>query len=244
MQKKQYDISELMLMLENLRKTYVVRELDQITQKECLNVFEPIIDNAANHLVIADLLGKNQQYGSAITHSILGAEEMTKALVIFLNGNKINLQAVKGYKGLIQSHLPRHTFANMIAMMAFMVEPMVTVFNRLKIDASNPENLIKEVLDNFNPRLEKNVEAMEFWFTADNMKNRGLYVDFRNGILNPKELTKEQFESTIRSCLKHFNLCNGLIGIVRTTSPENLSFWQRQSNSKEFKDFISTFFQK
>lgn len=85
---------------------------------------------------------------------------------------------------------------------------------------------------------------MDFWFMADNMKNKGLYVDFRNQLLKPQDLDKEQFELTIISCLKHFNLCNNILEIVKTSSPEVLEFWQKQSNKKEFKEIVSLFFSK
>lgn len=244
MKKHQYNLDELQSIVADIKKKYVIRELDQINQSECLLIYQSIMHNAKNHLVIAELLASNEQYGSAITHSILGAEEMTKCLVIFLNGTKINLQAVKGYKGIIQSHLPRHTLANMIAMMAFIAEPMVVLLNHLKSDSSNTEKYIKDVLDSFDPQLKKIEEAMDFWFAADKLKNKGLYVDFRNQIMKPQDLTKVEFESIIKACLKHINLCDTIIEIVKTASPEILAEYQKQSNTEEFRKLISPFFQK
>lgn len=239
-----FSIEQFKVILENLKKQIVTRKLDQLTIVECLTLYHPIQENAVNHLVIAELLANNQQYGSAITHSILGAEEMTKAVIIFLNGNKINLQSLKGYKGLIQSHLPRHTFANMIGMMATMIEPMLTIFKHFKIDGKDPEGLVKSVFDNYDQKLEKDINDLDFWFKADIMKNKGLYVDFKNKIIKPQDLTKDDFDSTIKSCLKHYNLCTNIISTVQNTTPEVLKFWQQKSNTKEFKDIVSLFFKQ
>ncbi len=241
---KKFSLEELKVIVENLKKQIVIRKLDQITIDECLIVYQPIQENAVNHFAIADLLANNKQYGSAITHSILGAEEMTKAVIIFLNGNKINLQSIRGYKGLIQSHLPRHTFANIIGMMATMIEPMLTIFKHFKMAHSDSEGLVKSALDNYDHKLEKDINDLDFWFKADIMKNKGLYVDFKNQIMKPQDLTKDDFDSTIKSCLKHYNLCTNIISTVQNTTPEVLKFWQQKSNTKEFKDIVSLFFKQ
>lgn len=241
---KKFSLEELKIIVENFKNQIVIRKLDQITIDECLIVYQPIQENAVNHFAIADLLAKNEQYGSAITHSILGAEEMTKAVIIFLNGNKINLQSIRGYKGLIQSHLPRHTFANIIGMMATMIEPMLTIFKHFKMDNCDSEGLVKSTLDNYDQKLEKDINDLDFWFKADIMKNKGLYVDFKNQIIKPQDLTKDDFDSTMKSCLKHYNLCTNIISTVQNTTPEVLKFWQQKSNTKEFKDIVSLFFKQ
>lgn len=242
MEDKKYSLEELKAILDDLKNKVVIRSLDQITADECLAVFLPIQENAVNHLVIADLLANNKHYGSAITHSILGAEEMTKALIIYLNGHKINLHSIKGYKGLIQSHQPRHTFANMIGMMATMIEPMLEIFKYFKTDGTDPEEMVKKVFNDYDKRMEKAINELDFWFKADIMKNKGLYVDFKNQIMKPQDLTEEDFQDAIKSCLKHYNLCITMISTVQNAEPEVLKFWQRKSNTKEFKEFLLPFF--
>jgi AbiV family abortive infection protein len=236
-------LEELRAIIKNLKSQITIRGLGQIKPSECLTIHERIIANADSHLLAAQKLSESNLYGSAIAHCILGAEEITKGLMIFLNGKEINLSAVKGYKGVLNSHLPRHTLAHLIAMMTFTFVPMARVFSKIK--ESSPEEtmaIIKTEMDKYMSDLELKMEELDFWLMADHMKNQSLYVDFSDEVTTPQDYSEDDFDRAMKSCLSHHHLCNSIIESVKGLAPENLKFWRKQSNTKDFKETIAKMF--
>jgi len=59
-----------------------------INPKQCLASYPTVLDNGARQFRIANILADQEEYGSAVSHLVLGAEELLKATALFMAGNK------------------------------------------------------------------------------------------------------------------------------------------------------------
>lgn len=56
----------------------------EISKQECLNNYQKLIDNSVRHFKVAEIIFNNEEYGIAISHLILGTEELVKAFILYL----------------------------------------------------------------------------------------------------------------------------------------------------------------
>ena len=56
----------------------------EISKEECLDSVEFILENSERHFRIAKQIATENEFGMATAHIVLGAEELTKALFLFM----------------------------------------------------------------------------------------------------------------------------------------------------------------
>lgn len=72
----------------------------EISLETCGEVYPLIRRNAEMHFKSAKILSKVKEYPHAVSHLILGTEELIKSFVLLLENKQFNLRAIKGYKKL------------------------------------------------------------------------------------------------------------------------------------------------
>jgi len=83
----------------------------QLSRQGCLDSFPVVTRNAQRHHQAALILSSIGDYGNAISHLILGAEELLKASVLFLDGKGFNLRNKSGVNKIFYNHKARHAVA-------------------------------------------------------------------------------------------------------------------------------------
>jgi AbiV family abortive infection protein len=219
------------------------KRFEDLKREECLLVYDTVIQNAKEHLEISDLLANNKKYGSAITHAVLASEEMTKALILFVNGKGIRLNNIKGFVSFFYGHQPRHKLANFMTVFYLFLNPLMELLKSIKEnDSELNEEKVKRILDKYQPNFDDTFNDIDWWFSADDYKNRGLYVDYNNKILSPSDLTESDFRISLKTSMGYIMICNNLIESIRKISDDDFKKINVFCNTKRFNNFLSTMF--
>lgn len=179
-----------------------------ISAAECKKAYIALLDNAQEHLSSAKLLAEKKKYGHAVTLIVLSTEEMVKAVILYFDSYEMGIRKVKGAKRFFSEHKIRHFFALMFQIMTSAIRPLLAVFNKLKEELHNPEVEIELTGEIENAIFEKDQEkikkaysylndVMDWWEEADKHKQKGLYVDYKNGLITPREFVKGDYDKAL-----------------------------------------------
>lgn len=164
------------------------------------------LQNARRHLRAASALGKMRYYGFASAHVVLAIEELAKAWVLALCGMGVKIPPEMMTEILIK-HAPRHaiTFGFLYV---FMIQHVVLriskrVQQRHRVKGYPPElrdewaaELTREFesLSSRSPKTEPVLAVWQWIRDANDLKNRGLYVDFDGAKwVNPQRISARSF---------------------------------------------------
>jgi hypothetical protein len=103
----------------------MARNFFDMPKDKCLNSFPELIENSDRHFKVAGLLSSENEYGIAISHLILGTEELVKGLIIFLDGEGLQIRKVKGIKIFFYRDPVRHFFAEFFTFFSITLKPLM-----------------------------------------------------------------------------------------------------------------------
>lgn len=155
-----------------------------ISAKDCQTEYKAVMANSDQKLRSAELLAKEQDYGSAISLLIISNEELIKALILFLDGQGFELRSVKGMKSLFTNHRLRYLLAMVFSILGNVGEDIKNVMLKTR---ENPRHLLG-MMDNkeavgiaIHAYLIKKIEEIQgeiaFFSQVDNIRQIGLYSD-------------------------------------------------------------------
>lgn len=235
-------MTEIENILKALKSQIKINKFEQLTPADCLLVYETVMQNSLDHLAIADILAQKQKYGSAITHSVLASEEMTKALILYVNGIGIRLSNVKGFKSFFYKHTPRHKLANFMLFFQLFLKPLNELFQNIQTNNNIDKDGINKLLDKHTSVFEDTFEDIEWWTTADSLKNKGLYVDYRNKTISPSDLKEEDFKLAMKTVLKYMSFCDNILSTLKSLDKATLNSYCKLSKTKQFREFLESVF--
>jgi AbiV family abortive infection protein len=210
----------------------MARNFLDISRQECMNSYNEIVDNSDRHFNVAELISQKEEYGIAISHLILGTEELVKALIIFLDGEGLHIRKVKGVRLFFYRHIIRHSFADIFLVISTVLNLLMPFVNRLKnlihnenmresmtefeaaILTNNKDKVNEISIDWIDKNIKQYVDKFElinaFWTKAEMYKQRGFYVDFNEQLVTPKHMSKvdyiQAFEITKSFCVNCKNI--------------------------------------
>jgi AbiV family abortive infection protein len=177
--------------------------------------YNKIFDNGVAHLKSAELLAVQESYGFAISHIVLGIEELIKYYVVMAKSNNAEYFETEtnphSRNSVFKDHLTKHglikEFQQAISE-EFAEEHAKYVLDKIMDRPIKPEhvdianNRFKEVgsflgiaYREINLSEEEKTDFYKWLGEANNLKNNGFYVNFNNGICkSPKEIDKEQYD--------------------------------------------------
>jgi AbiV family abortive infection protein len=193
----------------------------EISQKECLEVYKDIINNSEMHFAAGQQLAKTKMYGVAVSHLVLGSEELVKAIILYLDGNGLKIRAVKGVSKFFRDHKLRHVVSASYSLIAYVWRPFMEAIEWYKDLIHNPERqknpseLEQAALSGNQKKLESFFKewvrsekgrlffrtlknSVTFWGEADESKMRGFYVDYDNSLLLPKHVTLRDYNKALK----------------------------------------------
>jgi len=176
--------------------------------------YNQIFTNGINHLSAADELASKELYGFAISHTILGIEELIKYQIvqyISKESSNFNTEILKIYR----DHLTKHSLLKEFIASTTKefyeggVEVLYTVIIQDELsDAleSIYKNRFRQLgmflhvaYKDLNISNEELKALLDWLDQANNLKNDGFYVDYRNGkVKNPNDLTIDHYQQAKR----------------------------------------------
>lgn len=186
-----------------------------LSHSDSINLNEPVFKNGLQLINDAKLLARqNNSYSSATSLSILGLEEMVKAILILLHANNVKVYKLKGAKRFFTDHKIRHEIVQLIEMGSGLIE-MKMKWDKLKKKKKHKTKLRQYFNDVLNGYLAftsfmdaySNITEIEKF---DSLKQQGFYVDYNDRVLIPSiEINKEIYESVIyniKSTIKFYKI--------------------------------------
>jgi AbiV family abortive infection protein len=163
-----------------------------IDAEECSNIYSHVMKNAEELFSCAKLLEEQGYYGKAISLLILGTEEYIKSFFLFLEGKGFELRKIDGIRPIFSRHTSRHNILRDTYSVWMVIKNLYAIkrpFSGKKIVQHSLTALL-----NILPTMNNN----EWWAQADNLKNRGLYADYRDVLLMPSDLAIDDYQKARR----------------------------------------------
>jgi AbiV family abortive infection protein len=178
--------------------------------------YNKIYDNGLAHINSARILAESNHFGFAISHLILGIEELIKYQVVLVSGADPTLfeqeANLHGNKTVFKNHGTKH---NLIKEFQESIAPgfgdtfVESVFYKASGQPLKPKhvevqrNRFKEMgsflgvaYREINIPIEERENFFKWLSQANNLKNKGFYVNLINGVCeSPISINKEEFET-------------------------------------------------
>lgn len=181
--------------------------------------YNKIFDNGAAHINAAKTLANNNLLGFAISHLILGIEELIKYYVVMAQtNNNVSFEAetnLQKKKNVFKDHLTKHNLIK--EFQQAISEPFAEEFAKYVFDKATGRPMKPEHVDIANNRFKEmgsflgiayreinlsENERKDFfkWLgEANNLKNNGFYVNLSDGTCkSPAQINKEQYEKALK----------------------------------------------
>jgi AbiV family abortive infection protein len=196
------------------------------TPEECAAAYPVTIRNSDRHVRVGTLLAASGEYGMTISHLILGAEELLKASLLVMESKGFNLRKNKSIGKLFYYHQARH---------AIFKEPLSIWLFFQRLVKKEPADARHRRTTFFRMAIKVIYGAVDsylhyiWWEKANDRKERGLYVDFHNDVLDPGMITKTDYAQALR----HSVILNKeLKGFIHSISQ------LRQEQVEEYKEMF------
>ena len=235
-------MKEIEDILKELKSKIKINRFEQLSPADCLLVYENVKQNSLDHLVIADILAQKRKYGSAITHTVLASEEMTKALILYVNGIGIRLSNIKGFKNFFYRHTPRHKLANFMLFFNLFLKPLNELFRNFRNNNNIDKEGINSLLNKHKTIFEDTMDDIEWWTYADTLKNKGLYVDYKNKIISPADLKEDDFKLALKTVGNYVIFCENLLSTLLQLDEQTLNSFRKISMTQQFKEQLESIF--
>jgi AbiV family abortive infection protein len=221
-----------------------------LSPKDSKGLDKPLYKNALNLKRDAILIAeKRKSYSSASSLLILSTEECVKSILVLLHSESYNIYKIKEAKNIFSDHIFRHHIAMLIEVALSIFENWHQIDKIKQKKSSKPkiqllENLRSIVL--FSDKILKSKVTIDFLQEFNNVKNKGFYVDYRDGLIDPNiEVTIIEYNKILKISNNVFKF-NKLLRILFHEKLENhmekgkIVKWEE--NIREFIDHGMTVF--
>tara|TARA_R110002049_G_scaffold166707_1_gene332815 strand:+ start:7687 stop:8406 length:720 start_codon:yes stop_codon:yes gene_type:complete len=177
-----------------------MRNFLNLTPKESSSLHSAIYKNALNLKNDAYLIrDSNKSYGSSTSLLILSSEEVIKAILVLLHSEGYKVYLLKDAKKFFSDHEFRHEISKLIEIGIGILNSMdkweevkyqklfntkSNWFNEVANGIINIAKVAEPILDSIS-----HIEQLQLF---NDLKNNGLYVDFRNELFEPRTTVGEK----------------------------------------------------
>ncbi len=209
-----------------------------ITPKNSVGIDLLIYSNALklkkDAILIAD---KNKSYSTATSLLVLSSEEIIKAFLILLHSENYNVYSIDNAKKFFSDHKIRHDLAKIIEVTVTLFDTGISFLSTE--DNGNKGNILSKFtywIDLFATALQpikSSVKRFNKLEEFNNLKNQGLYVDYRSKLLIPKDIVGENDYLQVRDIVERIFRVYKLLRILFNP---NLKQRVAQKDIEEFKN--------
>jgi AbiV family abortive infection protein len=182
--------------------------LKLLSDKECLNASREALINSDNHKQSAVAIAKKRNYGLAVSLLILSTEELTKALLLYIQHLGIDIRNIPRVQLFFTDHVIKHRLAIMTNSMYPILKLIIGFVSKEAEKLNNPEAIVKHTneeiaLMSLDENKIKNLfkdlpEMIDWWDEANMMKNKGLYVDYTTSLETPMQVTELEYKQAFK----------------------------------------------
>lgn len=205
-----------------------------MSNASCARAYRAAMKNAEQHADSSKRIARGKHYGHAVSHLVLSTEESVKALLYCGQSMGINIRQIKGIQMFFTDHIVRHQFATIFHAMSFIIEPMVSLFMKMRDELHEPEikiprNKVERAIESRDQNKLMVVfsdfpQMMDWWDDADRQKNRGNYVDYEGDVESPSDVTRAEYLMAKKITQKFRDDVNRLIASMEKASPADKKY--------------------
>lgn len=181
-----------------------MKKFNNLSKREIPDVCNSLLENSKVLLKSAELLSQKENFGVATSLTILGGEELVKAAFLYFRGKGFQFMQFEGFKGVFTNHAPKHEAAK-VAELLRIFDALIKLneFSSEKDGVKTGDRTARSVFTflkmaiSFLEPISKMSQNIEWWINADNLKNRGLYVDYKNELLSPSQITSTDYDKAV-----------------------------------------------
>ncbi|MFK5958475.1 MAG: AbiV family abortive infection protein [Lutibacter sp.] len=166
-----------------------------LSSSESIDLHRSIYKNAIRIKRDAEVIISNRKsFSSATSLLILSSEEVVKATLVFLHSENYNIYKLKDAKKFFSDHRIRHQISQLIEMSISIYETSTIwegrkkkpkVFNSKSNFWNNVVNGFFDIVEASKP-LVNSIDRVNLLQEFNNIKNKGLYVDFKDELFTPQ----------------------------------------------------------
>lgn len=161
----------------------------------------------------------NKSYSCATSLLVLSSEEVIKAILVLLHNQEYKVYQIKDARKFFTDHKVRHEVATILEFLNGMAAGLNSIEDKNEVPEvvlntnddfltklKNGLKIVKDFLEPINTSLEKIKAVQEF----DTLKNKGLYVDYKDQLIIPQnainQQTFKQTKDTVDQTFKHYKI--------------------------------------
>jgi AbiV family abortive infection protein len=204
--------------------------LKLLSKEECYDAYKHSFETANIHKVSANSIALNGHYGTAVSHLILGTEELTKGLLLFIESFGLEVRKTPSIHLFFTDHILKHQFAiyfNMLypamkLFMGFIKKKREEIHNPgIKQEYSSMEKAIMSKNEKrVRPMFKDLPEMFDWWDEANKMKNKGFYVDYSTCLETPMQVEKNEYLQAVNVTEIYKKQLDELISLFENFSKE------------------------
>lgn len=211
-----------------------------LSARQSNSIDDSLYNNARDLKSNAELIAtNNESYGCATSLLVLSLEETVKAILVKLHSEGLKIYKLEDARKFFKDHRIRHKIAQIIELGDGLIESSIDYTNN-KATRKFPNNTLGKffnVLISSKPFLQSLVRFGELE-KFDEYKNRGFYVDFQNGLLQPEEKVTEIQYKIVQEALERATRFYKALRIVYHSSIKNRSNYKELNQKKEDLQFF------
>lgn len=222
-----------------------------ISKQECLSVYLDILNNSNKNWESGQKLADVNDYGRAISLSIISVEELVKAIIIMLDGKGFHFRRIQGMNIFFKNHQIRFVIAFAMFTMGVIGDDLVNLIKKYQV---NPDQTLKTYEDLIvDPILfEKRLKFYAFrlfiklskeyqWFSKlEKTRQNGFYSDYLEMLQNPVNLDSQDYDHAIFRLAKVRYVGISIIDLLNTNDPVLIEhFTKIRSIFKNYKIYES-----
>ncbi|MAG85981.1 MAG: hypothetical protein CMB97_00995 [Flavobacteriaceae bacterium] len=226
-----------------------MKKFIDLTSEESKGLDKPLFENALRLKEDSELLATTKNsFSIATSLLILSSEEMVKAILVLLHSEGYKVYKLEEASKFFKDHKIRHQIWQLIETGYELFEAKEN-WNSAKLNfKSDKKNVTDSLLKNlyavcmaYKPlsNLKKRVEDIQDF---NDLKNKGLYVDFRDGLVIPSESVNEkEYNLVVPITERLFKFYKGIEKLFRATIEANhISIAESQKQKEDLKLLIDT----
>jgi len=181
--------------------------------------------NAKNHYKISEFAAENINYGFAVSHLILAGEELIKSLIFILLSRELHFMNNSEKQEILRNHNIKHI--NIEEFLLSLTEDAILDFEENLLEYTvypdKMKNKYQEAAWFLHKSLKLDVldekeisEISKLIKDANDLKNKGLYVDYENNWQCPWDVTEETYTKYRNLITKLFEFIDPVFTIPLT----------------------------
>lgn len=228
------------------------KQIKDLSDSDCQDLFEAIMQNSERRWQSAELLANNQDYGGAIRDLITSMEEMIKSIIMLADTKGFEFRKIENMDFIIRrSHSIRHLIGLLMLIFNIFIDDFKKVIEKfhespsefLLIVKNKPfvETLLKKYL------VEKIIIFQEEfkWFSkVEITRQQSTHVDLGEEIISPISLTSDDYQEVFSRMNNVKKLGSDFISSLTSDDKDfnqQLADLQKQFIDEDWYETISSF---